>query len=500
MKHKNLALTLGAIFTSTIILLFSCRKINESTTLGGDLIPPVDNIHTFDTLLDVEAYNDTFSVTTDSTIYNSSYEHFLGHIETDPFFGKTDAQLYLQLKPSTFRFTFINRPDSLNIDSVVLVLDYKETYGDSTAPQTVNVYEVAQGSDFRADTSYRLRQAPLAKAGLLGSRTFQPRALDDSVKAFKDTTSHQLRIRLDDSFGDRLLKYDTSVATGAINGAFLSDSAFNTKFKGFALESTGGNAVMGFDLTGANTKLAIYYKDDNNNAPVNKWDTVVSYFSFVSPTGFTTNKGSASAQFVQRDYNGTPLAAAAGGLLPDPLVYIQATPGSYAKVKIPGLAALPNCIVHRAELITEEAFDLSDSLFPASYLFLDAYDPTVANRFNTIPYDFLFDATGGNNLGSFGVSAVNKSDGLGHNVKAWHFNISRYVQNVVNDVQPVYDLRLFAPFYVYDYYKPYPSFPEAVTFVAINSAAVRGRTRLYGGDATRTNPQRMRLRIVYSKI
>ena len=37
-------------------------------TLGGDLIPAVDNINTFDTTLTVEAFNDLFHLATDSTV------------------------------------------------------------------------------------------------------------------------------------------------------------------------------------------------------------------------------------------------------------------------------------------------------------------------------------------------------------------------------------------------------------------------------------------------
>ena len=181
MKHKHLALTLGAIFTSTLILFISCKKINESTTLGGDLIPVVDNITTFDTILTVEAYNDTFSVVTDTTKYNTSYTHYLGHIENDPFFGKTDAKLFLELLPPSAKYTFINRPDSLTIDSVVLVLDYVETYGDTLAPQTINVYEIPQSSNF-GDTSFTIRESNYEKGGLLGSKVVEPTLLNDSIK------------------------------------------------------------------------------------------------------------------------------------------------------------------------------------------------------------------------------------------------------------------------------------------------------------------------------
>jgi hypothetical protein len=491
-KHKQLALTLGVLITSTLILLVSCKKINESTSLGGDLIPVVDNINTFDTTLDVLVYNDTFSLTNDSTRYNNSYTHFLGQINNDPFFGKTDAKLFLELKPSTYKYTFSNKPDSLHIDSVVLVLDYVETFGDTTVPQTVNVYEIDNASDFRYDTAYKIRVNNIAKAGFLGSRTFQPLLLNDSIKAYKDTTANQLRIRLDDSFGQRLLNYDTSSA----NGAYITDSAFRSKFKGFALESVSGNAIMGFNLSGANTKLAIYYKDDNGDSPVEKWDTTVAYFKF------SENQLSASSSYIVRDYAGTPLAAAVdGNTISDNLVYIQSAPGSFATIKVPGLAGLNNRIVHRAELIMEQVYDINDTIFPPTSLYLDAYDPSVST-YRIIPYDVSFGQTGVPNLAAFGSSPFNTKDGAGNNIKSWHFNITRYVQHVVNDTEPVYDFRLSEPLYVRELYRPgVLNSTSTRVEVPVNTAAGKGRVRLAGSTGINDpNPHRMRLRIVYSKI
>jgi hypothetical protein len=262
-KHKHLALTLGALIIGTLILLISCRKINEATTLGGGLIPIVDNIYTFDTTLDVQTFNDTFTIATDTTLYDNSFTHFLGQINSDPFFGKTDAKLFLELMPATFKYTpFSDVSDSLHLDSVVLILDYVQTYGDTDVVQTVNVYEIPQNSTF-PDT-LPIRKSNYDKGGLLGSRTFEPLILNDSIKAYQDTTSNQLRIRLSDAFGQRLLDYDTTINGGSA-AAYISDSAFRANLKGFALESVSGNAIMGFDLRGVNTKLAIYYKDDNGD-------------------------------------------------------------------------------------------------------------------------------------------------------------------------------------------------------------------------------------------
>ncbi len=498
MNHKHPALTLGAIFTSTLILLFSCKKINESTSLGGGLIPVVDNITTFDTTLVVEAYNDTFTAFTDTTFYGSRYTNYLGQINNDPLFGKTDAKLFLELKPATFRYTFGNRsPDSLNIDSIVLILDYVETYGDTLIPQTVNVYEIPQASLF-GDTAFAIRNSnnDYPKASMLGSRTFVPASLNDSIRAFKDTTANQLRITLDNAFGQRLLNYDTSSASG--KGAYFSDSAFQEYFKGFALESTSGNAIIGVNLVGANTKLAIYYKDDNGNSPVEKWDTAVAYFAFAA------NTNSASANYIKRDYSGTPLAAAANGVsgTPDDLVYIQSTPGSFATLKIPGLAALNNSVVHRAELIMEQVHDPSDALFPPTNLYVDAYDSTES-KFRTVPFDVSFDNTGTPNLAAFGINPINTKDPFGKSIKSWRFNLTRYVQHVVNDTEPVYGLRLFAPLYIRELYRPgnIGSASVLVPPFAVNNEAGKGRVRLAGNTGpTDINPQRMRLRIVYSKI
>ncbi|HZI53639.1 MAG TPA: DUF4270 family protein [Chitinophagaceae bacterium] len=494
MKHKHLALTLGALIIGTLISLISCRKINEATTLGGGLIPIVDNIYTFDTTLDVETFNDTFTLDTDPTLYSSNFTHFLGQINDDPFFGKTDAKLYLELKPQSYRHTFSNVSDSLHLDSVVLILDYAETYGDTMVAQTVNVYEIPQSSNF-GDTILPVRKSNYEKGALLGSRTFVPFTLNDTIKAYKDTTANQLRIRLSDAFGQRLLSYDTTINGGG-EPAYISDSAFRTHFKGFALESVSGNAIMGFNLTGVNTKLAIYYRDDNGDPPVAKWDTTVAYFIFAQ------NGAAASANFIQRDYAGKPIESAAGGTDNDDVVYIQNTPGSFAKIKIPGLANVSNRIVHRAELIMEQLHDpgLSDTTFPPAKLYLDAFDSS-GTVFRAIPYDVSVDGSGAANLSSFGINPVDTKDSVGKNIKSWRFNITRYIQHVVNDTEPIYDLRLSAPLYLREYYRPGPAGSTSVIAnIFVNDAIGKGRVRLGGGGKHQTQKQRMRLRIVYSKI
>lgn len=491
MKKRYPVLRFSFLFVAAVALVFSaCRRINDYTDIGGGLIPPVDNINTFDTSLRVQAFNDTFGFLTDSFRSITTDQHFLGLINNDPIFGKTNAEIYFELKPEQSDF-FPNgvypfaRKDSLKLDSVVLMLAYTDRYGDSTIPQTINVYELTQA--FKTDSAYLIRQQPLSYGAQLnpGGTLVFPSRLDDSVKAFRDTTAGQLRIKLDTNFARRMMNYDTS-------NAYRSDSAFRSYFKGFAVRSvSSGNAIMSFTLSeNLNTKLAFYYKMPKKSGTFDSLN--VSYFTFYSQCQ--------SANYIKRDYAGTPVALAAGLVVESPLVYIQNTPGTFANIKIPDLPALTNRVVHRAELIVEEVYDPSDALFtPQNSMYLDAYDPTITStyKYRTIPYSLDLSAnTGSFDFATFGTTPVTEKDAFGNSIKVWKFNLSRYIQRIVNRTQNSYDLRLYSPLTIRGKTKSGGTdFDISGVYVARSIAS--GRVRVGGGNHP---TQRMRLRIVYSKL
>lgn len=502
-KTSYFAFLLIAIVSSVAILFPACRKINEATDLGGGLIPPIDNINTFDTIINALVYNDSIGLADDSLRVSKADEYFLGRISNDPFFGTTDARIFLELKPPSYPFVFnTGHTDSLHIDSVVLVLSHKENYGDTDLAQTINVYELDNnpGNIFKPDSLYLIRQNNLTYTNLLGSRTFAPKILNDSVKVYLDTTIGQMRIRLDDNFGQRLLNYDSS--SNAIKGAYKNDSIFRTKFKGFALQSVaGGNGLMGFNLAdAANTKLAIYYRFEKNTVT---HDTV-SYFNFSASAPIDLKTYSASANYIIRDYSGSAfLASLSNGNGSDASVYIQNSPGTLASIKIPDLATVSNRVLHRAELIVEEDYDASNEKFTApTLLYLDAYDDSVSgtNKYRTIPYDASIDVNGNLNYQAFGCLSVLEQDGLGHTVNKWKFNVTRYIQHYLTGTLPLYEFRLFAPVFVKENYAIPPA-NDFLTSLNFNPTTTKGRVKLMGttgpGD---TNPRRLRLRLIYSKL
>lgn len=489
MKRRNLVLSFASFILALVFLFSACRKINEFTEVGGGLIPPIDNINTFDTSLQVQVFNDTFGILNDSLRLNSGERHFLGLINNDPIFGKTNAELYFELKPGSNDF-FPNgsypfaRKDSTKLDSIVLVLGYAERYGDSTIPQTINVYELNQ--ELKRDSTYLIRQQPVTYGTPLnpGGQLIFPSLLDDSVKVFRDTTAGQVRIKLDTNFARRLMNYDTT-------NAYRSDSAFRTYFKGFAIRSvSSGNAIIGVTMNSANTKLAFYYRIPK---PGGGDSATVSYFSFYSQCN--------SANYVKRDHTGTPVAAAAGVTVQSPIAFIQNSPGTYANLKIPDLPALGNRIVHRAELIVEQVYDPSDLMFPPpAKLFVDAYDPsiTISNKYRSIPYSLDLSPNAGFDLVGFGTSPQTINDPFGNPIKIWKFNLTRYIQHVVTGTQTSYDLRLYSPLAVNLKTRSLAFSGDIdISGVYVGDAIANGRVRIGGGNHP---TQRMRLRIIYSKL
>ena len=465
--------------------ILSCTKI-KTTDIGADILPLVDRVMTFDTLLPVITTNHLFG---DSAIprmgrtYTGGVsDHVLGSVNNDPIFGKTKASIFMELKPDNYKFYFENRPDSLTLDSVVLCLSWTRTWGDTNALHRVGVYELDE--KMRVDTTYPV-SASFKYSRKLGDVSFAPSSLDDSVYLRRQTLAKQLRIRLSNDFGNQLLKADS-----ADGQPFASDSLFREFFKGFAIvpETSGAgsqaNALMSFALSDTNTHLVLHYRVQKNGTP----DTTSRKFKFNS------SALSANANRIERDMTGSEIERFVGKPSNgDSLIYIQTSPGSYAKVNMPSLtgfkAAKGNVMIHLAELIIDQVPSANQSLDnilePPPLLYLDFYDSTTKNQ---LP--FLNDAvaTGSYDPSLFG-GIIGKAPNAGANPHAqYRIFITRHVQGIItrNIANPVLTL-----------YSRYQVFYSSLGLNFNVNPLAYGRIRLGGGNHS---TKRMRLRIVYTKI
>ena len=481
MKRNLLVFFTAAL---SILFVYSCEKI-DTTDIGEDLIPAVDNVSTFDTILDI--ITDNFLLP-DSTRILREEAHAWGVIQNDPEFGKTKGEIYFSLTPSGYgTHPFPKKDSTLIIDSVVLALAYTGAYGDTlTSQQRMSVHEIDYDANFEDSLiGFPINAVIPYDLTVLGSKLVEFTKLDDSVIDVRkrDTfrLKNQLRIQLDKNLANRFLAYDTS-------NAYKNDSAFRSKFKGLAIRvdeagSPAKNALAYFLLNSVNTKLIFYYRVQSSTSTAIV-DTVSTEFGFY-PFNY------ANANVVGRTPANNYLTYLNNGNPSDDKIYLQSSPGSYATLTIPNLNTLSNRIIHRAEILVEsisnnplESFDKPGALF------LDAID-TTNKLIITVPYDFSYE----NNFEVLFGGLIKNN--------IYNFNVSRYVQSIVTRHEKDYTFRLSAPFRtnaaeVRGGIAIRPS-PLGNSGFPINTPIAYGRVILAGG-AYSDPTKRVRLRIIYSKI
>ena len=497
----------------TAIVLFSlfnwnCTKL-DTTDIGSDLLPAVDNVNTFDTVLNINSTQGFFS---DSTYLFKTDNFAVGAINNDPLFGKTNAHIFMQLKPTFYPFYLGNSGDTLNgfgagLDSVVLCLKYKGFWGDSTLPVHLEVREV-NDPDFR-DSVYKYNPTnyqPAYSGTILGSANIDVRTMGNYIKFTnrRDSVNNQIRIKLSPSWAAQLYNRD-SVASNGSNNAFYSDSLYRIFYNGLAVIANGsGNGLIYANLADTSTKIEIHYRRKNHGIIDTVYTSLILHPGLLDSGVVVTSN---TADNIIRSRAGYPIMTPSSGEH-----FLQTAPGSFVNLNIPGLAGLSNRIIHRAEIIIEQIPTdpiLDEYLSSPNFLYLDLKDTGTANNYKPIYFDlntsqnydpdyksgasFLpIDALGNFNIDQtyFGGYRRNKADQFGNQIKYYNFNVSRYVQHIVTNRTHSYDMRLFAAFNLK--YSQYSS-----TIIPYYNNIAFGRVRIGSGS----NPNyKLRLRIVYSKL
>ncbi len=483
MNFQYLKQNLLVVFALFLLLFSACTKI-ITTDIGSNLLPPSDGVTTKDTFITVYAKN-----AGDSAIFlNTGDDHVVGYLN-DPLLGQTAAQINVQLVPPYFPFSFPVNKDSITADSVVLELHFDGVWGDSTLPLSLRVFRIASDQPFTVDSVYKTSSFIDNDEELTYNNTpvaISPIGLiTDSFHAFADSGVSTIRIRLNDALAQQFLnQFDAT-------NAYVSDSLFNIYFRGFQIASTAtGNSLFKINLTDPGTKLALYFKYLNPDS-TGVTDTAVRYFTAAAGV-------SAHSNYITRNRSGSQLSNYyPSANSQDSLLFIEANPGNFANISIPGLTGFRNVLIHRAELLMEQIPDNSDLYFTPPVLMLAGYDADSMRR-EALLSD-LTDVNGNISLATFGSFPISTYDN-GRIDYSYNLNISRYVQGIItrNDTN-YHQLALYAPFYTeYLYSSQAAITPFTYSSVPINNPAC-GRVRLGGGNIADTS-KRMRLHIVYSLL
>jgi hypothetical protein len=357
----------------------------------------------------------------------------------DPIFGKVVCGFYTQCRLSKDGSVFTDNPV---VDSCVLSLNYYDSYGKNTQPITIAVYEVTETMDplsktYLTSSTFGVNGSPIGIA-----YNFVPN-FTDSVKTISGAEAPQMRIKLNNSFGQRVLNMDSA--------SLSSNTNFLNLIKGIYVSAQGalGNGISNVSLS--DSKVAIYYHNNTNDSLQFNLDI---------------NTSSARVNHFDHIYSGIIQQALASSLVSDSLLYIQSGAGTKVKVTFPTLLDLPtNIAINKAELIVTKWNDPNgyDTIFPIpSFIYV--------SKINAAGADESFSALDNNGLATDNTQTEN-----GTNYTRYTFNITQHMQSVVKR-----------------------SYPNNGFHISLSSAAKSDRLIL--SNFKSDNKFRIRLKLTFTKL
>lgn len=343
------------------VLLVSCK---ENTVIPTGVVPAVDNITVFGT--------DTLTLLSktvrDDSVATSAYASGIGiyvpagNIQSDPFFGKTEASFYFQVRPPQDNFRLDQ--SVYQVDSAVLVLPYSGfSFGDTTNSAGVQTFEAYRcSSKIYFDTVYYANSPDLPRSSTPFARTSVN--IPDLIRSFRDSTmvggkkrAPHIRMRLDEATMKDLV--DNSGTDKYSNTASFLDF-----FNSIYVKATNpSNTIVYFSLLGSdmysNGGIVVYYHTRNTSGAIT--DTLTASYPY-DPTASQTKTGYFSK--VSRDYSGAPVQALfQSTAASDASLALQNQPGAAIEITLPTVKNLPKCIVNKAELVITQIASPLDVLF-----------------------------------------------------------------------------------------------------------------------------------------
>ncbi len=218
-----------------IFFTVSCSEREDIPTLevGQDFTNSNVRILSIDTFT-VELSTYKF----DSIITSSSNRILVGQY-SDPIFGITRAESYMELLPINYSIS-----DDAELDSIALILNYDGySYNDTTKVSTINVHllkdeVIAKDDAFFNTSSIPYEETPVATIN------FRPEPIDED----------SLHISIPNTIGQELFD---KIREGDVN----DENELRNELKGFTLQpsDTDDSSIVGFSINSTETYLRFFY-------------------------------------------------------------------------------------------------------------------------------------------------------------------------------------------------------------------------------------------------
>lgn len=345
------------------LFLSSCDAPKE---IGADLFSVEVGLNYTDTLTIKSAtvLMDSIQTGGNSTFLLGSYYH--------PELGYVSSNVYTQIANADT----LNSKENSIVDSLQMHLIYKNTQGDLSQPQTIELYRLSDS--LSRSTTYLTNSSVSIKPELIKRYTFVPKPIKkesangDSIQF--DTLKFQMPLTL---AKDLISKYtDKNIAGGG--------SAFRDYFRGLFIKSEAGKkaALLAFSPTYSRMTLHWHNPGDTTKYYLNY------YFSLSNAyiTEINARFNQISAQRVG------PLAALVkpgdkvSSLKTNNLTYVQSGTGVVTKVELPYLLNLKgnrNIAVNKAELVFsgKDNLDFNQTIGQLSLIESDGSNKPLRNSY-----------------------------------------------------------------------------------------------------------------------
>lgn len=323
---------------------FSLSACKERSAIRPDLIPNIDNINTFG----IEDFEIGIKNSYFDSLISNNYAYpvvALGQLSDDPFFGKTQATMYMQFVQPSENFAF--PAEFSHWDSVVLHMPYYNvSYGDTAVNDANNAlslkaYEITD-NDFVFNEgvnwfTFQRFQTNVNRSW--GSDVVSLKSLVDTFIVGTDTLSHIFSMRLDNSLGDYLRSFSPE--------DFASAESFKSKFKGLyiAPDSNANKNTLAY--------MALY--DQAIKTDGYRSASLTFYYHNTGDTAqhkaiFSMNGNCAFSNAVQRNYTGKPAAAYLNAAQDSDTLLIQGYPGFKSDLTIKLDDKIPASVINKAAL------------------------------------------------------------------------------------------------------------------------------------------------------
>lgn len=391
------------IVAPLLFLGSGCHKPEED--LGLELLPGDELGGIVDTAA-MRAYS--FA---DSAVQTSGLTRNVVGSYVDPDFGLVHTSIVTQVRLITNNVGQNQDNSGLQADSIVLALAFEvpnSSYGNLNAQQ-FQVYELAEG--LSVDTVYHSDDVPVVAPQDLvfphaGSIT--PAPLVQPVIA-EDTLVPQLRIRLSNALAERFLD--------AFGTPDLADNtAFLSFFKGLHITVDNGvqtpyqGGVLHINTTSTASKLTVYYKNLLNEPDLAR--------TFDMAINSNCVRYSVAVHDRSQALTATLVQALADTSAPAPAIYLQTLGGLRTALRFPDLADSggEGQALAKAELVLPILGTYYPYYAPPTQLFLFRQSATGTDVFLPDQRDGI------SGIGGLFVAADQE----------YRFNITRYVQGVIN--------------------------------------------------------------------